>query len=178
MASKSVSMRYKAYLKARAPEEATKPVEEMTLAELEKETIAFGEAMKGKSFPAAMADNGWTDFILSRYGNSEKPAHKKFVRYVNLKLDLEGFDEKEVKSASKKKSSKPSTIPVSPTMAEAVEWDSDEEFSKVLQNQEMEEEMGLLRQEQVNVGRRLNQMEHMMQEMLNHLQKLEVKSEK
>ena len=64
-------------------------VNQMTLEDLSRETIQFGQAKKGLSFLEAFKDHSWADWFISHYEKSDKPQHRKFIRFVELTLDAE-----------------------------------------------------------------------------------------
>lgn len=65
-------------------------VQSMSLEELSQEAIMFGKAHRGKPFPLVF-DNfqPWVDWFVGTYESSTKPAHQKFIRYVELRLESE-----------------------------------------------------------------------------------------
>ena len=64
-------------------------VKKMTLEELAKEEITFGKTHVGTPFPEMFLNHGYTDWFVGTYHDSPKPAHMKYVRYVELRLDQE-----------------------------------------------------------------------------------------
>eukprot|EP00435_Cladocopium_sp_Y103_P075501 s304_g58.t2 len=68
---------------------ATQPesLDHLTLEELAPEIIAFGQKHQGKSFEEAWGDQEWVQFMISRYQTSTKEAHRRFLRYVELKVE-------------------------------------------------------------------------------------------
>lgn len=92
MASNTVAQKMKAFQarqKGQSEEKTLEQVNNMTLEELSQETIQFGQAKKGMSFIKAFQDHSWADWFVSHYEKSEKPQHRKFVRFVELTLDAE-----------------------------------------------------------------------------------------
>ncbi|CAL1173706.1 unnamed protein product [Cladocopium goreaui] len=59
----------------------------LSLEELSGETLAFGQKHHGKTFAEAWMDQEWVRFMVTRYSQSTKSAHRRFLRYVELKLD-------------------------------------------------------------------------------------------
>ena len=65
----------------------TDDLDHMTREQLAKEVIDFGGKHKGKSYHDVwVEDQEWVMFMVSRYPESLKPSHRKFLRYVDLQL--------------------------------------------------------------------------------------------
>ena len=54
------------------------------------EKIEFGTKMIGQTFEKAFQDSTWVQWFVSHYEGSSKMAHRKFVRYVEMRLDKGG----------------------------------------------------------------------------------------
>ena len=59
----------------------------LSLEELSVETLSFGQKHAGKTFAEAWMDQEWVKFMVTRYSQSTKSAHRRFLRYVELMLD-------------------------------------------------------------------------------------------
>jgi hypothetical protein len=59
----------------------------LTLEELHTEAISFGQKHRGQSFQETWKDQEWVSWMVSHYGHSTKTSHRRFLRYVELKLD-------------------------------------------------------------------------------------------
>ena len=57
-----------------------------TLEELATETIAFGQKYKGHQYQDTWQDQEWIQFMVSRYQNSSKEEHRRFLKYVELQV--------------------------------------------------------------------------------------------
>ena len=62
-------------------------VDHLTLEELQGETVTFGQKFNGSSFEETWQDQEWVQFMISRYQNSGKEAHKRYMKYVELKIE-------------------------------------------------------------------------------------------
>lgn len=62
-------------------------VDHLTLEELQGETVTFGQKFNGSSFEETWQDQEWVQFMISRYHNSGKEAHKRYMKYVELKIE-------------------------------------------------------------------------------------------
>ena len=62
-------------------------LEHLTLSELATEAICFGTKHQGESFEQAWNDQEWVSFMVARYQNSLKDSHRRFIRYVELKVE-------------------------------------------------------------------------------------------
>eukprot|EP00438_Fugacium_kawagutii_P005439 Skav226195 [mRNA] locus=scaffold2212:160140:165589:- [translate_table: standard] len=67
--------------------ETEEDLTKLTLADLENEKITFGEAHAGQTYRQAWKDQEWVKFMTRRYGRSKKPAHRRFLRYVELQIE-------------------------------------------------------------------------------------------
>ena len=123
-----------------------------------------------------------TDWFVSAYEKSPKPAHQLFIHYVEKRLDMEiqkdlssGRNTK-VKNVTKK----------SPEMlaAEVSSWDEmsepdptqEFEIHGVSKINQMEDQVNSLQQNQ-NMAQRMTQVEMALQEVLQHVRGLSVKTE-
>eukprot|EP00435_Cladocopium_sp_Y103_P038646 s303_g10.t1 len=148
----------------------------MTLEELETEKVAFGESKKGVTFKEAFQDAGWVEFILARFETSQKPEHMMFVKYVSLRMEKE----KNLMSKDAKKVIKgASELPPVPHDVWTELQDPDQiTMSPGFTNpSEIQEDMGMLREENQQLSHRVVQVEMMMQEVLEHLRRTSVKTE-
>ncbi|CAL1150804.1 unnamed protein product [Cladocopium goreaui] len=59
----------------------------LTLEELGPELVDFGQKHRGQSFHETWKDQEWVSWMTKHYGASTKTAHRRFIRYVELKLD-------------------------------------------------------------------------------------------
>ena len=65
-------------------------LDHLTLEELSGETISFGQKHQGHTHLEAWEDQEWVQFMIKRYQGSTKDAHRRFLRFVELKVeDLE-----------------------------------------------------------------------------------------
>ena len=58
----------------------------LTLEELSQEKITFGQKYQGKPYAEAWKDQEWVSFMVKRYGSSTKLEHRRFLKYVDLKV--------------------------------------------------------------------------------------------
>lgn len=59
----------------------------LTLRDLEDEVITYGNKYNGLTHNQAWPDQEWCQFMLSRYGNSTKRAHRRTIRFIELKIE-------------------------------------------------------------------------------------------
>eukprot|EP00435_Cladocopium_sp_Y103_P012399 s2062_g3.t1 len=62
-------------------------LEHLTLAELSEETISFGQKHQGHTYLEAWEDQEWVQFMINRYQGSTKDAHRRFLRFIELKVE-------------------------------------------------------------------------------------------
>ena len=63
------------------------PVDHLTLTELSSEVVTFGQKFNGRTFEDTWQDQEWVQFMISRYQKSPKEAHRRYMRYVTLKVE-------------------------------------------------------------------------------------------
>ena len=69
---------------------STQPVESLdhlSLEELNVEPVAFGQKHLGKQFQDTWEDQEWVSFMINRYQNSTKDAHRRYIKWVELKIE-------------------------------------------------------------------------------------------
>eukprot|EP00435_Cladocopium_sp_Y103_P062876 s1136_g24.t1 len=155
--------------------EKLKALEQMTLQELEGETIQFGKAKLGLPFPQAFEDGRWTDWFVTSYEKSTKIEHAKYVMYVTKRLDAEIEAEKGTRKI--KTQPKAKVIPKITKAESAWEEDLEEEFSEFMPisegipNAHLEEQVSIVQEENQNLRQRMTQIEMALQELIIHVKK-------
>ena len=150
---------------------------------LEKEKITFGQAKLGMPFTEVFQDAKWTDWFIRTYEKSGKPEHQMFVQYVTKRID-EGIIMEHRKGYQKTSMTATSnSSQISKDVTES--WDQmtepgmlqDFELPGISKVQQMEEQVTNLSQENKNLSDRMAGMEMAMNELLQHVRNLSVKSE-
>ena len=59
----------------------------LTLEDLAKEKISFGQKHQGDTYDVAWEDQQWINFMVTKYGSSKVLAHRRLLRYVELKVE-------------------------------------------------------------------------------------------
>lgn len=59
----------------------------LTLEELAKEKVSFGQKHMGDTYETAWEDQQWINFMVSKYGSSKVLSHRRLIRYVELKVE-------------------------------------------------------------------------------------------
>jgi hypothetical protein len=62
-------------------------LEHLRLEDLAGETISFGQKHQGRSYLEAWEDQEWVQFMINRYQGSTKESHRRFLRFVELKIE-------------------------------------------------------------------------------------------
>ena len=86
----SLSQKLNVYIqgvKKEDEKEEIQKLEQMTLPQLQELKISFGKAKLGQSYEQAFQDQSWTKWFIQTYETSPKPEHRKFIRFVTLKLE-------------------------------------------------------------------------------------------
>lgn len=172
----SLADRFSEYQRLIQLNQTESDVSQMTLEELGQERVGFGDAKKGMTYEEAFKDLRWTQYILRRYEKYETPSHLRFVKYVEMQLASQAKDSKQ--KPKNKTPEKPAcsnvkelkTLPVDP----ADEWNELEEASSPLL---LMEEIQDMRQSNQNLHNRMNNVEGMMEEIVQHLRHMNVKTE-
>ena len=189
MAKTSVAAKLKAF-QAKTQDvieqEEMKHIETMTLEELSKETIDFGKSKLGQTYTMAFSDQGWTSWFVSHYENSGKKAHRKYIRFVELMLETEptppvdkNKDKSKMKGYPAKAKAAASAPEVDQTWEQVkpVDETSESDLSVDFKVSHLEEEVVYMRQESKQLNTRMIAMEHTMNEIVQHLRKMQVKTE-
>lgn len=62
-------------------------VDHLTLEELSSEVVTFGQKFNGRTFEDTWQDQEWIQFMINRYQKSQKESHRRFMKYVELKVE-------------------------------------------------------------------------------------------
>ena len=62
-------------------------LEHLTLEDLNQEVVTFGQKYMGWHFQDTWQDQEWVQFMVSRYQRSTKEGHRRYLRYVELKVE-------------------------------------------------------------------------------------------
>lgn len=194
----TLSQRFKEYKKQSTElsgEQAIQDVNQMSLEELSKQVIKFGNTHVGKTFPEMFENHTWTQWFLSTYGSSSKVDHAKYCRYCELRLDTEmALSSKDVKTkgykSGKGKMPKPKPMSAAPTEKSWTHVEPEELCSEVepdlvdvmegntsLQMLQMDDQVQAIRTENLHLSNRMNHVEMALQEILNHLKNTHLKTE-
>lgn len=164
-------------------EQEFEKVQHMTLEELSREQISFGNTYVGRPFPSMMANTRYVTWFVGNYKDSKKANHAKFIRYIQLYVaDLE----KNPQQVKSKAAAKPKKMAAPPPhqgyYAEKAlgpptppEISSEEEFDPMdpLPSGSWEEvdpsPSHVKNVEMQNMQERLHRMEEVMQQVLHHL---------
>eukprot|EP00435_Cladocopium_sp_Y103_P026541 s2495_g6.t1 len=60
---------------------------QLTREDLATEVISFGQKHQGETFLQAWQDQEWVAFMVSRYSQSVKDSHRRFIRFVELQVE-------------------------------------------------------------------------------------------
>ena len=121
--------------------------------------IDFGKAKMNQTYEEAFQDLEWTNFMVSRYEHSDKPAHQRFLKYVKLRIQTGQNTPvkcKSIKKAEGLEAQKSSNTSVK--MALPVGEDEESEWEQMSDRPVPKE-----------VERRLNRMEEALAQVISHL---------
>ena len=62
-------------------------LDHLRLEDLVSETVSFGQKHQGHSFLQAWEDQEWVHFMINRYQGSTKESHRRFMRFIELKIE-------------------------------------------------------------------------------------------
>eukprot|EP00435_Cladocopium_sp_Y103_P044285 s2441_g12.t1 len=177
----SLAQQFKEFSKSQKKQVDREVLASMTLEELATEKVTFGESKKGLTFAQAFEDQKWTEFILNRFESSGKPEHMMYIQYIRLRLKEEKskvetkVGPKELKvNLTSPKNATTGMPPIPQDVWEELEMENTEDVSHLAF---VQEEMQDLRQSNQSLSNRMGQVEMMMHEMLEHMRKLQVKTE-
>ncbi len=155
----------------------------MTYDQLKNYKMDFGKAKMGMTFAQVVSDRRYVQWFTETYQHSRRPTHLRFLRFVQLHVDqMEEHQPKSKASLStqSKAKAKPTVRPTSTTNPSPIETSldfpeipidaefEDEETEAWEQVHTLERELQHA-EEMSQVRDRLQQMEHVMQQVLDHL---------
>jgi hypothetical protein len=186
MSEVPVSQKLQQFRKNQHQEEAADTVVKirmMPLDVLSREKIAFGKAKIGQLFPEVFKDAAWTDWFIRTYEKSTKPEHQLYVQYVTKRLDMEikaehtkGYHKESRAILADQKCQAPADSEVWDQLSEPGVF-TDFDMPGINKVQQMEEQVANLNIENKNLASRMAGVEMALQEVLQHLKGLNVKSE-
>ena len=62
-------------------------LDHLRMEDLAMETISFGQKHLGHPYQEAWEDQEWVHFMINRYQGSNKESHRRFLKYVELKIE-------------------------------------------------------------------------------------------
>eukprot|EP00435_Cladocopium_sp_Y103_P008436 s5225_g2.t1 len=65
----------------------TENLDHLTLQDLAQEVISFGAKHQGHTYEETWNDQEWVQFMVSRFQASTKESHRRFLKYVELKVE-------------------------------------------------------------------------------------------
>eukprot|EP00435_Cladocopium_sp_Y103_P036699 s2247_g9.t1 len=74
-------------LQIQQPEMAKENLDHLTLEDLSSEVVTFGQKFSGSTFADTWQDQEWVQFMVARYQKSGKEAHRRYMRFVELKIE-------------------------------------------------------------------------------------------
>ena len=66
---------------------ATESLDHLTLEDLSSEVVSFGQKHSGSTYADTWQDQEWVHFMINRYQNSQKEAHRRYLKFVELKIE-------------------------------------------------------------------------------------------
>ena len=142
-------------------------LDHLTLAELSTETVSFGQKHVGSSYEETWKDQEWVHFMINRYQKSQKESHRRYLKYVELKIEsLESNQDVMPVRHSAGESSRhlAKAKPVAkrsatPTVISSLDGEADWDFEPEMydpptmgaSNRLLEENMGALQQRMLNM---------------------------
>ena len=133
----------------------------MDLKELREETIKFGKAHVGKTFASMAKETKYLAWFAENYKSSRKPEHVKFLRFIQLHVDDLEKTNQEIRATTM-----PKTKAAPKPRASSRPIDLETESSDPEEWDQIREENA---QEFLQMQRRMNDMENVMQQVLAHL---------
>lgn len=166
-------------------EQEVEAIPHMTYAQLKDYKMDFGTAKRGQPFAKVVQDGRYVQWFTENYKDSRRPTHLRLLRFIQLhveQMEEQKPKAKPILNAQSKARAKPTTgptssgnVPINEVQLEEPEIPSETDFEE----EEIETweqvhtlERELQHAEEMNQVRdRLQQMEHVMQQVLDHLSK-------
>jgi hypothetical protein len=162
----SLHKQFQAYMGKNKDEE----IEKIPLAILAETKIDFGKAKMNQTFAQAFQDKEWTNYMLTRFEDSQKPSHQRFFQYVKLMIQEDSQSStstvKTKVNVKKKEEVKPNGV----CMAKPVDEEEDSDWERMtgVPTHQMTE----IQINQNEMESRMGRMEEALAQVISHLQQL------
>ncbi|CAL1132331.1 unnamed protein product [Cladocopium goreaui] len=147
-------------------------IEKIPLAILAETKIDLGKAKMNQTFAQAFQDKEWTNYMLTRFEDSQKPTHQKYFQYVKLMIQEDSQPStstvKTKVNTKKKEEMKTTRLGMVKPVDEEEEEDSDWERMTGVPTQQMTE----IQINQNEMESRMGRMEEALAQVISHLQQL------
>ena len=163
----SLHKQFQAYMGKNKDEE----IEKIPLAILAETKIDLGKAKMNQTFAQAFQDKEWTNYMLTRFEDSQKPTHQKYFQYVKLMIQEDNQPSTstvKTKVNTKKKEEMKTTRLGMVKPVDEEEEDSDWERMTGVPTQQMTE----IQINQNEMESRMGRMEEALAQVISHLQQL------
>lgn len=166
-------------------EQETAAIPHMTYAQLKDYKMDFGTAKRGQPFSKVVLDRRYVQWFTETYQSSRRPTHLRLLRFIQLHVEQMEGQQPQAKSTLNAQSKTRAKPTMGPTTSKSSGHQADlPEESEIPSDADFEEEeteaweqvhtleRELQHAEEMNQVRdRLQQMEHVMQQVLDHLSK-------
>lgn len=174
-------------LHVEAPVEEEEDLNQFSVQQLRDMKIDFGNSHKGKTYHQMWTDHqSWAQWMLSHYGQSKKPAHRRVIHYFSLEIErceltgqavplTDAPPKPKMTAGIRPKPKAKSHAAPAPSSKPSGKTEWEEEWE--LQGLEMDPEDLIALQEEnqnpeiVQLNDRMSQMEEMLSQIVQHLQK-------
>ena len=164
----SLHKQFQAYMGKNKDEE----IDKIPLAILAETKIDLGKAKMNQTFAQAFQDKEWTNYMLTRFEDSQKPTHQKYFQYVKLMIQEDSQPStstvKTKVRTKKKEEMKTTRLGMVKPVDEEEEEDSDWERMTGVPTQQMTE----IQINQNEMESRMGRMEEALAQVISHLQQL------
>ena len=145
-------------------------IEKIPLAILAKTKIDFGKAKMNQTFAQAFQDKEWTNYMLTRFEDSQKPSHLRYFQYVKLMIQEDSQSPTSTVKTKVNVKEKEEVKPTSLGMAKPVDEEEDSDWERMtgVQTHQMTE----MQINQNEMESRMGRMEEALAQVISHLQQL------
>jgi len=153
-------------------EQTVEEIQAMPYEELQMFQMDFGKAKLGQPFKEIVKDNRYVTWFTESYKDSKKPCHLRLLRFIHLHVERLETNATLQPKAKAKSAVRPTTsTQAKPTLEEELEDElEDPEMWEQIQPYHHEETFNPAMEE---MQHRMSQVENVMQQVLNHLAKME-----
>ncbi len=153
-------------------EQSTEEIQSMTFEDLQMYKMDFGKAKLGLPFSEVVKDVRYTSWFTETYKDSKNPRHLRLLRFIHLHVERMEANVTLQPKAKAKGKSRP-TVPTQVSVTLEDEWNEEEEDPEMWEQIQAFNHGETFNPAMEEMQNRMSQVGNMMQQVLNHLTRME-----